>query len=112
MDVVAPNNDAFLLYVTASGLSFYLLLDGLLRVDVHALRGTSQRAPKRGVGWFLSITASAAGSGIPPDGPRPGMLVEAIAVVANIPPRSQPAAGHAGAGLRPRPYVPVHRDHH
>lgn len=56
MYVVVPHNDAFLLYVAAIGLGFYLLLDGLLRVDVHALRIAFTATPKRVVGWFLAVT--------------------------------------------------------
>lgn len=56
MYVVVPHNDAFLLYVAAIGLGFYLLLNGLLRVDVRALRSVFAATPKRVAGWFLVAT--------------------------------------------------------
>jgi hypothetical protein len=58
MYVVVPYNDAFLAYVAAIGLGFYLLLDGLLRVDVQALRGAFSGLPKRATGWFLTVTGT------------------------------------------------------
>lgn len=57
--VVVPYNDAFLLYVAAIGLGAYLLLEGLLRVDVHVLEATFARVPRRTIGWFLVVTGSA-----------------------------------------------------
>jgi hypothetical protein len=56
MYVVVPHNDAFLLYVAAIGLGFYLLLDGLLRVDAPGLRTAFAATPTRAVGWFLVLT--------------------------------------------------------
>lgn len=56
MYVVVPYNDAFLLYVAAVGLGAYLLLVGLLRIDVRALRSTFADVPRRGTGWFLVVT--------------------------------------------------------
>jgi hypothetical protein len=58
MYVAVPYNDAFLLYVAAIGIGGYLFLNGLLRVDVHALEGTFAHVPRRGVGWFLVITGA------------------------------------------------------
>lgn len=56
-----PYNDAFLLYVAAIGLGAYLLVDGLLRVDVRALEDTFANFPRRGLGWFLMITGGVFG---------------------------------------------------
>lgn len=58
MYVVVPYNDAFLLYVAAIGLGSYLLLDGLLRIEVDALRGSFADVPRRGIGWFLTATGA------------------------------------------------------
>ncbi len=58
MYVVVPYNDAFLLYVAAIGLSFWALLDGAIRTDVHVLHEAAHHLPRRGVGWFLIVTGS------------------------------------------------------
>ena len=56
MYVVVPYNDAFLLYVATIGLGSYLLLAGLLRIDVRAWEPTFADVPRRGIGWFLIVT--------------------------------------------------------
>ena len=58
MFVVVPYNDAFLLYVAAIGLSFWALLDGAIRTDVHVIDAAAHDLPRRGVGWFLVVTGS------------------------------------------------------
>lgn len=62
MYVVVPYNDAFLLYVAAIGLGSYLFFDGLIRTNVHALRDTFVRVPRRGIGWFLIATGALFGA--------------------------------------------------
>lgn len=58
MYVVVPYNNAFLLYVATIGLGSYLLLTGLLRIDVRALEPTFADVPRRGIGWFLIVTGA------------------------------------------------------
>ena len=58
MYVVVPYNDAFLLYVAAIGLGSWLFLDGLLRIDVHAVRAGFADVPRRSTGWFLVVTGT------------------------------------------------------
>jgi len=58
MYVVVPYNDAFLLYVAAIGLGSYLLLDGLLRIDVVAVEPILADSPRRGIGWFFIVVGS------------------------------------------------------
>lgn len=58
MYVVVPYNDAFLLYVAAIGLGAWLLLDGLVRLDVGSLAPAVASIPRRGVGIFLVVTGS------------------------------------------------------
>lgn len=61
MYVAMPYNDVFLLYVAAIGLGAFLLLDGLLRVDVRALDDTFATIPRRGIAWFLIISGGVFG---------------------------------------------------
>jgi hypothetical protein len=53
MYVVAPFNDAFLLYVSAIGLASYGLFNGLVRLDMHVAVSAFDRLPRRGLGVFL-----------------------------------------------------------
>lgn len=57
MYVVAPFNDAFLLYVAAIGLASYGLLDGLMRIDVRAAASAFGPLPRRALGGFLIAVA-------------------------------------------------------
>jgi hypothetical protein len=59
---VVPYNDAFLLYVGIIGLGSYLVLDGLLRIDVHACRETFADVPRRSIGWYLVVTGTMFGA--------------------------------------------------
>lgn len=58
MYVVAPYNDALLLYIAAIGLSTYGLLNGLFRLDADAVGAAFAEVPRRGVAWFLLVVAS------------------------------------------------------
>jgi hypothetical protein len=58
MYVVAPYNDALLVYIAAIGLGLVLLLDGLFRLNAAALAPAFIDAPRRGVAWFLLATAA------------------------------------------------------
>lgn len=53
-----PFNAAFLLYVAATGLGSYGLLDGLLRIRVGAVAPAFARAPRRGVSTVLFVSAA------------------------------------------------------
>jgi hypothetical protein len=57
MYVVAPYNDALLLYIAAIGLGGFGLLNGLLRLDPGATAQAFERAPRRPVAWFLIVVA-------------------------------------------------------
>lgn len=58
MYVVAPYNDALLVYIAALGLGLYLLLDGLFRLDAAAVAPAFVDVPRRGVAWFLLAVAA------------------------------------------------------
>jgi hypothetical protein len=53
MYVVAPYNDALLLYIAAIGLGFYALIDGLVRLDATVVAEAFRDVPRRGLAWFL-----------------------------------------------------------
>jgi hypothetical protein len=53
MYVVAPYNDALLLYIAAIGLGTYGLFDGLVRLEATALDRAFASVPRRGAGAFL-----------------------------------------------------------
>ena len=55
MYVVAPYNDALLLYIAAIGLGTYGLINGLVRLDAAAVGAAFAEVPRRGVGWFLIV---------------------------------------------------------
>lgn len=58
MYVVAPYNDALLLYIAAFGMSVFGLLNGLFRLDAHAVAEAFTAVPRRGVAWFLLVVAA------------------------------------------------------
>jgi hypothetical protein len=58
MYVVAPYNDALLVYIAALGLGLVLLLDGLFRLNAAALAPAFVDVPRRGVAWFLLAVAA------------------------------------------------------
>jgi hypothetical protein len=58
MYVVAPYNDALLVYIAALGLGLVLLLDGLFRLNAAALAPAFVDVPRRGVAWFLLAVAT------------------------------------------------------
>jgi hypothetical protein len=53
MYVVAPYNDALLVYIAAIGLGLFLLLDGVFRLDAAAVAPAFVDVPRRGAAWFL-----------------------------------------------------------
>jgi hypothetical protein len=53
MYVVAPYNDALLLYIAGIGLGAYGLLHGLVRLDARAVAEAFEGLPRRGLAWFL-----------------------------------------------------------
>jgi hypothetical protein len=57
MYVVAPYNDALLVYIAAIGLGLYLLLDGLFRLDAAAVAPAFVDVPRRDAAWFLIVVA-------------------------------------------------------
>ena len=57
MYVVAPYNDALLVYIAAIGLGLYLLVDGLFRLDAAAVAPAFVAVPRRGAAWFLIVVA-------------------------------------------------------
>jgi hypothetical protein len=57
MYVVAPYNDALLLYLAAIGLGGFGLLNGLVRLDPSATAQAFERTPRRPVAWFLILVA-------------------------------------------------------
>jgi hypothetical protein len=57
MYVVAPYNDALLLYIAAIGLGGFGLLNGLVRLVPGATAQAFERAPRRSVAWFLIVVA-------------------------------------------------------
>jgi hypothetical protein len=83
--LATPYNDAFLAYVAALALSGYGLLNGLVRVDVRAVRPAVGWLPRRALGWYLFVVGagfavleltpilSALPGGVPSGGFAPGM---------------------------------------
>ena len=57
MYVVAPYNDALLLYIAAIGLATYGLINGLVRLDPVGVGEAFAGIPRRGVAWFLIVVA-------------------------------------------------------
>ena len=57
MYVVAPYNDALLLYIAAIGLATYGLINGLFRLDPSAVAAAFADVPRRGIAWFLIVVA-------------------------------------------------------
>jgi hypothetical protein len=57
MYVVAPYNDALLLYIAGIGLGTYGLIDGLLRLDAAAVGSAFEDLPRRGLASFLIALA-------------------------------------------------------
>jgi hypothetical protein len=53
MYVVAPYNDALLLYIAGIGLGGYGFVHGLVRLDARAMEGAFRDLPRRGLAWFL-----------------------------------------------------------
>jgi hypothetical protein len=58
MYVVAPYNDALLLYIAGIGLGTYGLIDGLVRLDAVAVDRAFAELPRRGLAWFLIALAA------------------------------------------------------
>lgn len=58
MYAFSPFTPAFLAYVAIIGMSTYALLDGVLRVDVHAVAPAFDDAPRHATGWFLVAVGS------------------------------------------------------
>lgn len=58
MYVVAPYNDALLLYIAAIGLATYGLLNGLFRLDADAVAVAFAEVPRRGVAVFLFVVGT------------------------------------------------------
>lgn len=52
-----PFTIMFLPYLAITGLAGFAMLDGLLRVDVHALTTTFPQGPARTASWFLAVAA-------------------------------------------------------
>lgn len=57
MYVVAPYNDALLLYIAAIGLATFGLFDGLVRLSPSAFGAAFARLPRRPLGVFLVVVA-------------------------------------------------------
>jgi hypothetical protein len=57
MYVVAPYNDALLVYIAAIGLGLYGLIDGLFRLDASAIGDAFAAVPRRSAAWFLIAVA-------------------------------------------------------
>lgn len=55
LSIGAPLNPMFLVYLSILLLAAFATLDGLLRVDVHAVRPAFARAPRRATSWFLAF---------------------------------------------------------
>ncbi|MFP4636117.1 MAG: hypothetical protein ACLFRD_09665 [Nitriliruptoraceae bacterium] len=53
MYVVAPYNDALLLYIAGIGLGTYGLVHGLVRLRARTVAGAFEDLPRRGLAWFL-----------------------------------------------------------
>jgi hypothetical protein len=58
MYVVAPYNDALLLYIAGIGLGAYGLVHGLVRLDARAVAAAFEDLPRRGLAWFLIVLAA------------------------------------------------------
>jgi len=58
MYVVAPYNDALLLYIAGIGLGTYGLVHGLVRLDAAAVARASRDLPRRGLAWYLLALAA------------------------------------------------------
>ncbi len=57
MYVVAPYNDALLLYIAAIGLATFGLFDGLVRLHPPGFAGSFARLPRRSLAVFLVVVA-------------------------------------------------------
>jgi hypothetical protein len=57
MYVVAPYNDALLLYIAGIGLGTYGLVHGLVRLDAGVVGRAFADLPRRGLAWFLLALA-------------------------------------------------------
>ena len=57
LSFAVPFNSAFLIYVAILGLCGFGMLDGLLRVDVHALHPSFAGVPVRAAAWFLLVAS-------------------------------------------------------
>ena len=57
MYVIAPYNDALLLYIAGIGLGAYGLVNGLVRLDARAVAEAFADVPRRGIAWFLIVLA-------------------------------------------------------
>ncbi|MFA9446703.1 hypothetical protein [Egicoccus sp. AB-alg6-2] len=57
MYVVAPYNDALLLYIAAIGLATYGFVNGLVRLQPAATADAFTALPRRGLAWFLFVVA-------------------------------------------------------
>jgi hypothetical protein len=57
MYVVAPYNDALLLYIAGIGLGGYGLIHGLVRLRDRAVAQAFAELPRRGLAWFLLVLA-------------------------------------------------------
>ena len=62
MYVVAPYNDALVLYIAVIGLATYGLLNGLFRLRGDAVAAAFVDVPRRGVAWFLIVVGGLFGS--------------------------------------------------
>ena len=58
MYVVAPYNDALLLYIAAIGLATYGLINGLVRLEPTAVASAFAGVPRRSLASFLIVVAS------------------------------------------------------
>ncbi|MFA9429430.1 hypothetical protein [Egicoccus sp. AB-alg2] len=58
MYVVAPYNDALLLYIAGIGLGTYGLVDGLVRLDATTVGRAFENLPRRGLAWFFIALAT------------------------------------------------------
>lgn len=58
MYVVAPYNDALLLYIAAIGLATYGLLNGLFRLEPESVADAFVEGPRRGLAAFLFVVAA------------------------------------------------------
>lgn len=55
LSIGAPLNPLFLVYLAILLLAGFATLDGLLRLDVHAVEPAFTRAPLRAAAWFLAL---------------------------------------------------------